>query len=327
MPRAWRVGFASALLAWAATTSAQERAAVRLSYEVAPELGCPEEREFRDTVAGRLGYDPFRADAPRLIETRIERRGARLHGTVRVKDANDAAVGSRQLQAGETECAELVSSLAVAVSILLDPLSAAAPPADPPPPQPPPPPPKPPAPVAPPVCPEPSEPTDPARVFLAGHAGASVGVTPGFAIGPSVTAGVTWTRISIGLEGRVDFTPLPAPTDGDHEVRAAVFSAGPRGCFRAGIGIGCVAAQGGVFQAHGVDFTDERTPTGRFVSADVSAGLTLPISDVTRFEVLAELRAPVTRTSLTVGGETVWTAPPLALGLRFGVALALAPSE
>jgi len=326
MPRAWRVRFASALLACATTTSAQERAAVRLSYEVAPELGCPQEREFRDTVAGRLGYDPFRADAPRLIETRIERRGARLHGTVRVKDANDAPIGSRQLQAGETECAELVSSLAVAVSILLDPLSAAAPPPEPPP-RPAPGPPTPRPPVAAPVCPEPSEPTDPARVLLAGHAGASVGLTPGVAIGPSVTAGVTWTRISIGLEGRVDFTPFPARTDGDHEVRAAVFSAGPRGCFRAGIGIGCVAAQGGVFQAHGGDFTDERSPSGRFVSADVSGGLTLPISEITRFEVLAELRAPVSRTSLTVEGETVWTAPPLALGLRIGLALTLAPSE
>src|SRR5262245_46064024 len=104
--------FSAMLLAW--PSAAQERASAGLSYRADEGLSCPEATAFRDIVAARLGYDPFRDDAPREIDATIERNGRRLRGRVRVLNEQGAAAGSRELSAAESECAELANSLAIA---------------------------------------------------------------------------------------------------------------------------------------------------------------------------------------------------------------------
>jgi hypothetical protein len=323
----WRALTLAALMLAAAPALAQERAAASLDYEVGEQLGCPSEDAFRDAVAGRLGYDPFREDAPRRIHARIDRAGPRLRGRVKVLDADGKAAGSRQLESAENECAELVSSLAMAVSILLDPLAATGVPTKPPPPAPPA---RPSCPACPPPrpvpCPEPEPETDPARLFAGAGLGASLGLTPGVALGPSVLVGLTWSRLSLALQGRADVTPVSPEAEGQR-VTAAVFSAGPRGCGWVGVALGCVGAQAGIFQGRGVDLVAPSTQTGAFVSADVAAGLAIPLWQDTHLELLAELRAPLSRTSLLVDDQTVWTAPPLAAGLRVGLTYAFGASS
>lgn len=305
---------------------AQERAEARLSYEVEPDLACPEEPAFRDLVAARLGYDPFKPDAARVIETRIARQGMRLTGRVRVVDERGRAIGSRELRAAEGECDELASSIAIAVSILLDPFSAGGAPPPTPPPAPRAEPPAAPPPTPPPPCPEPEPRRDPARVWVGGELGASIGLTPGIAVGPGVAAGIAWSRLSLGIHGRADFTPLPAETDGG-DAHVAIFGAGPRACARVELAIGCLGARAGILQGRGVDLAVERTDTGRFVAADVSAGIGIPAWSQTLVVVLADLQAPLSRTSLEIDGQTAWTAPPVAFGLRIGLHAFFAPSD
>jgi hypothetical protein len=139
--------------------------------------------------------------------------------------------------------------------------------------------------------------------------------------------GVTWSRLLIAAQGRADFTPVSVETETGDRVVAAVFSAGPRACLRVGIGIGCAAVQAGIFQGRGVDLIDARTQTAAFASVDVAGGVAIPLGESSSFLVLGEVRAPLTRTGLNVEGETVWTAPPLAFGLRLGIAADFALSD
>src|SRR5262249_55413914 len=84
--------------------------------------GCPDERALRNAVAARLGYDPFRDDAPRVVTATIALDGRTLRGRVRIDDGG-AARGSREMTARPGECADLASALPLAVSIAIDPLS------------------------------------------------------------------------------------------------------------------------------------------------------------------------------------------------------------
>ena len=63
------------------------------------------------------------------------------------------------------------------------------------------------------------------------------------------------------------------------------------------------------------------------MAADAAAGVAVPAWTQTFVVVLAELRAPLSRTSLEIDGQTAWTAPPVAFGLRIGLHALFAPSE
>jgi hypothetical protein len=74
-------------------------------------------------VEQRLGYDPFFPWADRTIVAHIRADARGLHGTVEMLDKSGIVQGSRELSAEATECVELVSGMALAISIAIDPTS------------------------------------------------------------------------------------------------------------------------------------------------------------------------------------------------------------
>ncbi len=104
---------------------AQEPGVV-LAYE-AP-VACPDEGAFRDLVAGRLGRDPFaRAEGGggTLVSVRLAARGSRFGGVVEATTTNGDPPLRRDLDP-EPDCREVARALALAVSLMLDPLGAPA---------------------------------------------------------------------------------------------------------------------------------------------------------------------------------------------------------
>jgi hypothetical protein len=304
---------------------ADEPETARLRYESEEPVRCPDEQAFRDIVAGRLGYDPFRPDAAREVHASIRRKGRAFVGSVQVTDAQGRPLGGRDLEAPEQDCAELANALAIAISIAFDPLGSvpasvpesvpqAAPvlPVEPPPPS---------EPAAPPPAPERAPASEPADLGMVTRASFAVdaGLLPGLTVGPVLAAGLRVNRFALLAEGRVDLMPSVATTDGGDRVDAALFSAGPSACVSFSVAVSCLGLELGAFQGRGVDVTDSRTQTSFFAAGSARAGLDIPLGKVLSFSLLGELRVPLVRTSLSIEGSTVWNAPALGGGALVGL--------
>jgi hypothetical protein len=98
---------------------------VRLRYERdLAASGCPNEAALRDAVSARLGYEPFSEKASRTVRAHVGRKDGAFHGTVELYGANGTLEGERRLHSESDRCDELARSLALALSIAIDPLAA-----------------------------------------------------------------------------------------------------------------------------------------------------------------------------------------------------------
>src|SRR6185503_7935336 len=82
---------------------------------------CPAEPTVRQAVAARLGYDPFFAAADKTIVARIIRNREELRATVELVDDRGMVRGVREFKAPADQCDELVETMALAISIAIDP--------------------------------------------------------------------------------------------------------------------------------------------------------------------------------------------------------------
>jgi hypothetical protein len=224
--------------------AAQTTPTAVLRYERSDDAAqCPDAQGLRDTVAARLGYDPFRDAAPTTVHATIIRNRRRLRGRVEVTNAAGATVGTREIESSRRDCAEVASAMALAISIVIDPLSLtrpapppppAAPVAPPPPPLPPPPPPPPvvvAAPVVPPPPPPPpvrlvALPPSPSRrpaIEVALGVGFTLGHTPDVTATATASVAVRWNLLSLALEGSHAFLSR-ADLVGVGEVQASLAS-------------------------------------------------------------------------------------------------------
>ena len=87
---------------------------------------CPDQAELKKAVARRIGYDPFFVAAPYTIVAEMTGNGKELHARARLLDEMGIVKGSRELTGKSGDCAELLTSLALAISLTLDPMAAAA---------------------------------------------------------------------------------------------------------------------------------------------------------------------------------------------------------
>ncbi len=96
----------------------------RLRYELGDGAAqCPAERVFRDMVTVRLGYVAFSEGAGRIITATIVEQGDALHGRLEVRESEDSVPNIRELEEALGECEELAQSMALAVAVIIDPLS------------------------------------------------------------------------------------------------------------------------------------------------------------------------------------------------------------
>jgi len=300
--------------------------AARLTYVVPPSLAqCPDEESFRNQVAARLGYDVFSGGGEEVSVT-LSARAGRIRGRAVVTRAGQATPGVRELEAPPEECSSLVSALAIAVAIALDPVHSMAPVvrAAPPPvaasvPE------APPVSPAPPVRPPPLSPPAPtsARKALTisgvGDVLATVGETPGPTLGGELGVALRYGLLVAEARVRVDSMVTPTTVPSGDRLVATVYSLVVSPCAQAGPWRGCVVGRVGLFEGDDPDIANAPLGTSGFASVGLEAGYVLAIVHQLRIRGLVMVEAPLVRTSLNVGGSRQWLAGPVMGGLAFGV--------
>lgn len=99
--------------------------ATRLEYGRSERAArCPDRDALQSAVAKRLGYNPFFPAARQTIVVEIVDDDASLRAHMRLVDDKGMILGSRELSEKLENCGELVASLALAISIALDPSAA-----------------------------------------------------------------------------------------------------------------------------------------------------------------------------------------------------------
>ncbi|HTB78034.1 MAG TPA: hypothetical protein VK762_32540, partial [Polyangiaceae bacterium] len=168
---------AAAIVLW--TMQAGANPSARLVYVRGPGADlCPNEEAVRKAVATRLGYDPFFLSAPTTIFVEASRDGDHFAAVVKLVDDQGVERGTRHLQSHTRDCGDLIGTLALTISLVVDPVSLASTPTPPdasaaPTMAPPTPPPTAPVASSPPATPPPvvTPPTAPERPQAAGRTG------------------------------------------------------------------------------------------------------------------------------------------------------------
>lgn len=319
-----------AALAAALVVSAWSRAALaspsaKLVYvREAGAAACPAEPDLRKAVATRIGYDPFFPSASKTVIAQISRAKNGYRGKVQIVGDDGNVRGSRDLSTTGDDCSELLSALALAISIALDDLDdgkpvptadattstpaapvestpstpAAAPPSAAPPPE------------RPATASPPSASADGRGLGFATSAGAaaSLGVAPTAAIGGSMAATLRYRLVAARIGLRAD---LPASGDltggGTLTTNAVLGSAsacvrGDRPFVCAGVGIGQLSTEtSGVSSA--------ASDRALLVTTFLTAGVDLLLSAQLYVEPFAELGLVVTRHRVAVDGAEAYRLP------------------
>lgn len=296
---------------------------------------CPDEPIVRQAVAARLGYDPFFASAEKTIVARIVRNREELRATVELVDDHGMVRGVREFKAPAAQCNELVATMALAISIAIDPTNPGilgdAPKARPEPvrskpaslERPPPPASAPPAPHASerPEVDAPERPRDTAEASSELRAGAAVvgavGTAPAATLGVGLTAGIRKGIWSFNLEGRSEL-PGTISVDGGW-VRTSLWAGGIAPCLHFDPLAICATAWLGSLRAQGWGFPTSRTDHALYAAAGLRAGLELPLTARFSFRPELDLLGTLFPVDLKVDGASQWAAPGFSALLRVGV--------
>ncbi len=292
---------------------------------------CPDEAALRAAVAARLGYEPFRPLAALTVIASVTRAGAVYQGDVRLLGEKGDEVGSRSIGHGSESCAEVISALALSISVAIDPLLLVRPPPpapvpaekpapEPPPPPPtaaPPPPPPPPASPATPPPPIASEQLPRVRPFVGAVLLGSVGSAPAPALGAVIFGGLRAGRFSITAEARADL-PSSAVSSGASSF-LLLGTVAP--CVHVAFAFGCVAASAGLLTAYATPSASDSNPvTARAVYGAVGPriGVEIPASGRVAFRASVDVGVSLAPYPLQESGNTVFTPLPVWVALGLG---------
>ncbi len=318
---------ATMLCAFDASAS-DERMTATLAYTNNVAARCPDDESFRHRVAARLGYQPFASTGDHRVSVRLRVASGRVHGHAEVMRAGQSSPGVRDLDSPIEECESLVSALAVAVAIALDPVRSAGPPLEEP------------SPATDLSFPESSRPPEPPlvgsppqdslvrdaptresplRFFGAASAAGSAGLLPGPSIGAAVGGGLRGEVISVEIAGRAETMPSAVRVDSGDRVEATTFSALLAACAHLNRWSACGVGRAGAIQGRAPDVVAPTLGSSLFGTAGVRVGYELPLSSLLTLRALASAEVPLVRTALVVSGSGVWTAPLATAGGEIGV--------
>ncbi len=290
---------------------------------------CPPEAELSDAVAARLGYEPFSTWAQDTLFVELTKDAQGFTAKVKLVDSGSNVRGERELHA-RNACADLVPTMALTISLAIDPMASArngALPEDTPPRE---------KPVdldagVPPL--PPNEGTEPrhndenmrdpqprVEQSLAAGVGVlgSVGSAPAPNVGLSLFAEGRYAWLSLGLEGRVDF-PSSASVDravsvsgASPEVSSWLLVGELRACGHVRGAFGCVLGMAGELHASGIDVSSPREAGALYGAAGLRAGYDYDI--VPRFALRGQIEGDLTLTryALKVGGVEAYRYAPIA---------------
>jgi hypothetical protein len=317
-------------LCFASSASAQPLRQVRFEYARQDGAGaCPDLATIQAGVAARLGYEPFSDRANNVVRATIQPSGHGLEAYIEMTDAKGSPKAERRLVSHQRDCAELASSVELAVSIAIDPfrLAASLPKQE--------------ASAVPPAesqdesqiaLSEESQPAvrsanEPAsagsaRRPLLGRVEAGIvggiGAAPSHTLGATAGASLRGGNLSLGLEGRAD---LPASTSlrvGEASTALLVASLLP--CVHLRMVATCALVTAGALRAAGRGLVDARQVTLPYAALGARLAVAIPFTARLSLALHGDLSAPITKTELQVDGAAVWAAPMLSVALGLGVA-------
>jgi hypothetical protein len=297
---------------------------------------CPDESAMRRAVATRLGYDPFFPAADKTIHARIVRDRGELRGVVELVDARGIEQGRREFKTSPDQCEELAATMALAISIAIDPTSATtAPQARPPPVQDrasPEEAPKPETSQPPPVAPPPGDRPLRDGLALAPEGRRPLELSPGLAItlglgtapttavGFVASLGVRRGSMSLTLEGRRD---LPASIDlvpGPGTITTSIWAVGLAPCLHPNAAFFCAVGSLGALRGEGTGLVSSRAGAGLHAAVGARVGVEVPIFTGLFFRPQVDLLAALARAEVTVDGRSVWKTPSAAVIGAAGIA-------
>jgi hypothetical protein len=283
---------------------------------------CPDEGALRTAVAARLGYDPFRPVAALTVIASVSRVGSVYSGDVRLLGERGDEVGLRSIGQGSERCDEIVATVALSISVAIDPLLLVRPPSAPPPPPPaaslasdaPPPGPVAPA-ESPPVPPVRAAPARPVHPFVGFALVGSVLSAPAAAIGAALSAGGRVGMFSLAAEARAD---LPSPT-GTSKLSSFLVLGTVAPCVHASVVFGCAFASAGVLTAAANGITNPQTARAVYGALGPRAGVELPIGPHVALRASLDLGVPLVRYPLEVNHDPATKYSPSAVWLAMAV--------
>ena len=312
----------------------------RIIYSrVEGELACPDESVLRAGVAQRLGYDPFVAYAKTTVVAELFRDGSKLRARAYIVDDNGERRGSRELASETDDCRQLVSALALAISIALDPMTAIRP--------------SPPAAGGAPVPTSPAPdtalskdasaerpgsasdsvvdvgPSLPARQATAAarwmaHVEAGTFISSGWL--PATSAGVrAGFRVapplpwSFGLEGEAQLPANQAAASGPGRAAAWTWSASFVPCWHWPPAVACALATFGQIIAHGEGVSLPLEQTAVYGAIGARLALEWQFDQRWALALHGDLTAPLERTRLALNGSDLWTSPAIGGALGLGI--------
>ena len=323
----------SSLHAQATRTATRPQATLVFEGDAGTET-CASETTLRELVAGRLGYDPFVAEASRHVRVQVltPRRG-RL--AVRIETTRpDGGRGEREFVGAMSECSVLVESAVFAVSIAIDPAALQPQPVlieEPAPaiePEPAPVVEPTPAPMAEPVPmvepePAPLPDTDDAvhvalSLGISGSIGASIGIASfGASFGPEVR--YRDFRVALTLRGDV---PNGTSTNGGR-IEAHLLAGDLAACGIARPFFACGVVTVGVLRGQGHGFSTDREVLLPHAALGARTGLETRVMGPLSVRVQLDLLAHLTWQSLQVGDASAWNMAPVSAVLGLAAVLDL----
>lgn len=267
----------------------------QLLYHPALGADCPDEGQLVDAIAARLGYDPFRAEAPRRLEVTIEAQAAGYGARIELADAQGASLGRRELLP-LPRCAELLEPLALAIALALDPLQLG-----------------PPAPIQPTPSPSPEVvelPTeDLGRFYLSLAPLLAVAALPTVGPGGRVELGMESERWGLGLEGRF-LAPSSQAVEGG-EITAFIMAAALSGCAQFGAAGACLVGTFGALRASSDRLLDERKASSAYATLGLRGRYLIEVAPPLSLGLTADVAATLTRIELVDSrtGAEFWATP------------------
>jgi hypothetical protein len=290
---------------------------------------CPNEEQLRKAVANRLGYDPFFPTAPKTVIAEVTRSDAGYRGRVQIIGEDGKLRGQRDLASRGDDCTEIVTTIALAVSIALDDLDEHAP-------EPPPAAvseadaPIPPAaaeavPVAasreavPPAPAPPPRESAPLTFRASGGPLLAIGTAPSAALGASIAATLQlgWVGVRVDLRGELPASRSISPAG---SVSTSTVLGSLSGCVRGKIPFGCLGAGLGSIASETAGLDRPASDHGRLVELVATAGAALSLGSVVYLEPFVTGALNLTPQRVEVDRAAVFSVPraSAALGLHLG---------
>ena len=311
--------------------------ATQLEYDAAP--GCPAVETFESIVIGRLGYSPFRADAPDRVIVHIEASAGRaLEGRLEWRNETGGSIGEQTFPSRSGDCGELTHAMGFALALQVQlmaatatetrssqsvaPLAKAAANET----------------HAPPPSAAPLSTVQVDRTTPGPTAASAPSPGPSYLMGAGLSAGlglssdpvalgrlfatIEWSHLAVELAGEVSAPSTTHRADGagfnQEEFLASLAGCGVRSAWNA-----CALVKMGELRVVGQGVDVPLSASGLMVQAGLRVAASRPLGRRTYIGARAEGLARLTQGTVTLNSMPVWSTPRFAavlgidLGLRF----------